>query len=504
MFYREGPDVRRTVFLFLGGLELLSAAVLVYFAWLMPGRREVEEVADRADRVTRGAGVQVGRLRDQFRLLRERRPQMRELALRLQSEMRFIDEQLKTQKIDYATVKTVSDALGDAAGGLDSLADTLDPKGMEQFGQGLRATADFLEKQVGPAAGRAAADLDATSMALRDDAKRLSALLRTAPPDLKAAREIHDSLEKFDLGLERIHALLKGERVDAMRDGFKGLEQSLNTGAEQVERLTGYTYPVVTMNGFRPSVEQRPFWPEGEKIAEGMRKAAKGAAAGTEELALLSKDLPKLRQSLEESRKAAAATREALGTALKQQDKVEALLKNVPEHAARLSEQLPELATSLSTILRDTSRLQEIGKLLRQTGSGIDTAMKRWPEMRVNLGRSAVLLRHTQNQLKHVLTHRAEYEASLQHTLLLSRTFSAALPLLTEQLEMELSDQEQALSQLDDSINDVRNSLPSYAYSATNILQTTRLLLLLMAAIFGLHGGYLTLGTWLERPRPAA
>ncbi|MGH7224738.1 MAG: hypothetical protein ACRELF_16065, partial [Gemmataceae bacterium] len=301
-------------------------------------------------------------------------------------------------------------------------------------------------------------------------------------------------LNAFDKGLEGMQELLKVERIGSMRDGFKGMEEALNSGAGQVERLAGYYYPIVTFERFRPVVERRAFWPEGDKIAEGMRKAAKGASAATEELQMLSKDLPKLRQSLVESRKAAATTREALATALKQQDKVEALLKSVPQHAARLSEQLPQLADSLSKILRDTSRLKEVGKLLRQTQKGIETAMQRWPELRKNLGRSAVVLRETQLQLKHVLTHRTEYEASLQHTLVLSRTISAALPLLTEQLEMELDDQEQALSNLDDSINDVHEALPSCARSASNILQTTRLLLLLMSGIFGLHGGYLIVG----------
>ncbi len=491
--------MRRIVFLLLGGLELLSATVLVYFAWLVPGRREVEDTVGRAEHVTRNTGVQVAGLRDRFRLLRERRPQMRELALRLQTEMRVVNDQLKTQKIDYDTVKTLSDALGDAAGGLDSLSCTLDPKGMEQFGRGLTAAADFLENQVGPAAAKAADDLDKTTDALRRDAKQLSAVLRAAPPDLKAARDIHDSLGKFDRGLERMHQLLKVERLNTMRDGFAGLEQSLNTGAEQVDRLSGYTYPVVTFNGFRPSVEQRAFWPEGDQIAGGMRKAAKGASAAREELQMLAKDLPQLRESLEESRKAAGTTRQALATALQQQDKVEALLKSVPEHAARLADQLPRLAADLSKILRDTSRLTDIGKLLRQTQKGIDNAMQRWPELRKNLGRSSVVLRNTQTQLKHVLTHRDEYEASLQHTLGLSRTLSAALPLLTEQLEMELDDQEQALSSLDDSINDVRDALPGCARNATNILQTTRLLLLLMAAIFGLHGGYLAVGSRMRR-----
>jgi uncharacterized phage infection (PIP) family protein YhgE len=491
--------MRRIVFLTLGLLELLSAVVFLYFAWQLPGRNEVEDTVGRAERVTRHTGVQVQRLRDQLRVLRERRPQMQELAVRLQEEMRVVNDQLKTQQIDYNTVRTLSDALGDAANGLDGLSDTMDPKGMAQFGQGLKAAADFLENQVGPAANEAADDLDKTTADLRADAKRLSALLRAAPLDLKAVRDIHDGLAKFDQGLERMNGLLKVDRIATMHEGFKGLEQSLNTGAEQVERLSGYSYPVVTINGLKPMVEQRAFWPEGDKIAEGMRKAAKGSTAAAEQMELLSKDLPKLQQSLEESRKAAASTRETLAAALAQQDKVEALLKNVPNHAARLADELPQLTSALSKILRDTGRLKDVGKLLRQTQTAVESAMERWPELRKNLGRSSALLHNTQKQLKHVLTHRAEYEASLQHTLVLSRTFSAALPLLTEQLEMELGDQEQALSNLGESIDDVGEALPAYARGASSILQTTRLLLVLMAAIFGLHGGYLMLSARLGR-----
>ncbi len=137
--------------------------------------------------------------------------------------------------------------------------------------------------------------------------------------------------------------------------------------------------------------------------------------------------------------------------------------------------------------------------MLRHTQKAIELAMNRWPELRKNLGRSSVLLRNTQAQLKHVLTHRAEYEASLQHTLVLSRTFSSALPLLTEQLEMELDDQEQALSNLGTSIDDVNAALPGCARSASSILRTTRLLFMLMAGIFGLHGGYLLLSVRLGR-----
>ncbi len=64
---------------------------------------------------------------------------------------------------------------------MDGLSGTLDPNGMEQFGQGLKTAADYLENQVGPAADKAADDLDKTTKDLRADAKRLSTLLRRHP-----------------------------------------------------------------------------------------------------------------------------------------------------------------------------------------------------------------------------------------------------------------------------------------------------------------------------------
>jgi hypothetical protein len=482
--------MRRVVFICLGVLECLSAGVLVHFAWQLPGPADVQVTVARADHLTRQTGEQVRRLRAQFQLLHERRPQMQALAKRLQEEMQVVNEQMRNQHLDYGTVKVLSEALGDVANGLDGLSETLDPQALRQFAQGLKAGADFLQEQVGPTAEKAAADLERTTKDLRADALHLSAVLREAPPDLKAAREIYDSLGRFDEGLERLAGLLNGERVGTMRDGFKGLEEALNTGADRVERLGGYTYPMVTFNRLQPVVEQRPFWPEGAKIAEGMRKGAKGATAGIEEIELLSKDLPKLRLSLEESRKAAGTTREALGLALKQQEKVEALLRNVPNHAARLAEDLPQLAAGLTKVLRDTAHLKQVGILLRHTQRSIETALDRWPELRKNLGRSAVLLRNTQAQLQHVVDHRSEYEASLQHTLVLSRTFAAALPLLSEQLEMELDDQQQALSNLGDSIDDIHAAIPAVGQATSSLLQTTRLLLALMAVLFALHGCY--------------
>jgi ABC-type transporter Mla subunit MlaD len=415
--------------------------------------------------------------------------------------MRTVTDNLRSQQVDYDTVRTVSEAMGDVADGLDGLAATLDPEGVGRMGAGLKAAADYLDEQVAPAAAQAAAQLEKATADLKADAEHLAALLRAAPMDLKAARQVHDSLARFSDGLERMEVVLKLQRAEAMREGFKGLEDSLTTGAEQVERLAGYTYPAVQFVGLKPVIEQKQFWPEGDKIAEGMRKAARGATAAGAELDQLNRDLPQLRASLLESRKVVATTREALGTALAQQEKMEALLKHAPEHAARLAEDLPRLVTNLARVLRDTARLKDVAAVLRQAQQGIDVAVARWPALRKNLSRSSVLLRATQKQLQFVVDHRSEYEASLRQTLSMSRAVSAALPLLSEQLEQDLGDQEQSLTSLGDGIEEVTDALPGMAARATGLLQTARFLLCLLAGVFAMHGGYLVLS---ERTRPAA
>src|SRR5262249_37145123 len=263
---------------------------------------------------------------------------------------------------------------------------------------------------------------------------------------------------------------------------------SLNTGADEVERLAGYTYPAVTITRGKPDFSQKSFWPEGGKIAEGMRKAAAGAKAANQEMNSLAQDLPKLRASLDDSRQIVEKTRAALATALKQQDKLEPLLKDMPAQAARLAEELPRLGGDLARILRDTNRLKEVAAGLRQAQKGIDTAVARWPEVRTTLGRMATLLGATRDQLDQALNHRSEYEAALQQTVLVGETFTAMLPLFTEQIDGRLDEEEQALGELGQSLEEVQAALPVYEQAARNVLQTGRWLAWLVAAIVGLHG----------------
>jgi chromosome segregation ATPase len=490
----EGLPVRKAIFFALGSLEFAIAAILLGFGWCLPGRAEVEQSFSSMTRATRRTGDQVEFIREQVHDLR--RPELKELAYRLQEQTRSVARTLQRQKIDYKTVETVSDSLGQVAGGLDSFAETLNPKTLARFGDGLGETASFLEEKVVPSASKAADDLEASLGAMRKDSEQLALLLRSASPDLKAAQEIHDGLARFSEGLARMNVALKMEHLGAMKEGFRGLETSLTSGADQVEDLSSYTYPVVTFNGLKPVVEQRKFWPRGDDIAQGMRKAAIGVKGAGKELDRLTEELPRLRETLDESRKVAEKTREAMAAALKQRDQVEPLLRQVPEQAARLAEQLPRLGEDLAQMLRDTGKLKEVATSLRQAQQGIDAAVQRWPQLRAGLSRSSDLLKATQKQLDQALENRQEYESALRQTIFLAKTFAIVLPEFTDQIDRQLAQHEQSLGDLSQSIHEVGESMPVYGRTAIRLVQTARLLLWLLAPIFALHGLYLV---WTAR-----
>jgi uncharacterized phage infection (PIP) family protein YhgE len=278
-----------------------------------------------------------------------------------------------------------------------------------------------------------------------------------------------------------------------MREGFNGLESALTTGADQVGKLAGYNYPVVTFDGFKPRIDQKPFWPEGGTIADGMRTASKGVQAAGKELETLAKDLPKLRTSLDDSRAILEKTRSGLGVALKNKEALAPLLKNLPENTAKLAEELPRVGDNLARVLRDTANLKETAVHLREAEESMNKALSRWPAIRKNLAHSATLLRTTQKQLDETLKNREKYEASVNQTVALADTFAEALPLFTAYLEMDLDDQVNSLGELRESIDEVAEAMPPVADNASRMLSATRWLLGVVAMIFFLHGGWLSL-----------
>jgi hypothetical protein len=486
--------MRRVFFLVLGVLELAACGLLASFAWQLPGPVEVDQAVGRVEKVSRNAGRQVRTLRRQVALVRQRQPELLALSRRLERQMKVLGGNLRGRQLNGRGFETASAALGDVASGLDGLATVFDPQGIAQVGKGLGSTADYLDGKAVPAAEKAAGTLEKASASLRTDAGKLKGILADTPTQLDAARAVVASLKRFEDGLGRMKKFARPQNLDAMDDGFKGMEKSLDTGAEQVEKVADYTIPRVTVKGLKITVEEQDFWPDGKEIAAGMRKAAKGCRAAQKELTTVKKEMPKLRESLGESEKMVRATRLALDGALARQDKLEPVLKTLPGNLAKLIDELPGVLAELAKILRETARLKEAATALRQAQKGVENASEHWPELRQGLKKSAALMRSTRKQLDTALARRDEYEAAIEQTVELTTLFAAALPMLVEQLEEGLVQQEESLDELGDSIDQVSEALPGAAQSASRLLVTTRWLLSLVALTVGLHAAYLVLG----------
>ena len=452
--------MRRTVFLVLGVFELAIAAVLLAIGVLLPGPLGVRASFARAERLTGNGQKQLTMLSSELAELRS--PRVRQLALKVEPRLKR--------------------TLGSLAEGMDTWARALDPQLVQQLSDGVAQLASFLDQSVAPVAGRSAARLEKTSAALQEDALVLGQLLKAAPPDLKAAREVYESLGRFNEGLERVSVLMDADRLKAMRDGFKGMEGSLATGADQVARLASYNYPVVKFNGLKPKVDEKPFWPQGDRVADGMRKGAKALQAAGKELDVQAANLPKLQQSLEESRRSVLRTRAALGKALKDQDKLEAVLRRVPQTTARLADDLPALTADLAKVLREAERLKEVAAALRSKQQNVEAAAKTWPALRTRLLVSAERLRELEQTLDPALTDPTSLGTRL------------------DRLEQK---HQQGLADLGHSLGEVRDVLPEMADTTATIVLLVRCLLWLSASLAAFHG----LAQFLKlrhRPRPAA
>jgi len=480
--------MRRPIFALLGILEIVVAGIFVYITLSIPKPSEVAGGFDRLEHTTRRASRQVGTMRRQA--VEVRQPELHRFAADLQKQTQTITSTVKKQQVDYETIVHLRNSLDDVAKGLDGLSETLDPQKVGKLGDGLGNTADYIDKTMIPATGKAADHIDELSNNLTKDAENLAKLLKDAPPDLKVAREIHDSLGKFDQGLEKMTQLLELKRLDAIREGFSGLETSLSTTAGQVDKLSGYRYPSVRISGLKVDVEEKPFWPNGDKIADGLRKATEGVRAAQKELDGLVTDLPQLRKALEESRKVVAQTRIALGQTLKQQDKLEPLLRDIPVRTAKIAEDLPNLLKELAKILRETKQLKEVSATLRQAQKGIESAVVHWPELRTSLKRTADLLRASSQQLDRVVQNKSEYEQAVRQNTELAESFAESLPLFTRQLTTQLEEQERSLADLESSLDEVGDTIPAYKKNAMDVLGAGKVLGFLVAAIIGIHGAY--------------
>ncbi len=163
--------MRRTIFFALGVLEILSAAVLYAFVWQLPGPDDVRDTVGRIERVSRQTGSQVRKLRDEIHNIQQSQPHAKQLAEGTRVQLQYLGQHLQKQQIDYVALQTLHDSFGEVARGVDGLSERLAPEGFEQLGMAMGLTANYLEKDVCPAAAATAERLDKIVAEIRADAR---------------------------------------------------------------------------------------------------------------------------------------------------------------------------------------------------------------------------------------------------------------------------------------------------------------------------------------------
>jgi hypothetical protein len=173
--------------------------------------------------------------------------------------------------------------------------------------------------------------------------------------------------------------------------------------------------------------------------------------------------------------------------------------------AERLQSQTQTVTANVKDQPLDFETVQTMHDALAEIAESLDGVARtlgpseREREVRRTLQRSAGLLRQGSGQLKEALRHRDGYEQTFRQSVALAETFAAMLPLLTEQLDSRLAEEEHALDELDGSLREARTVLPVYAQSTAHVLQSGRLLAWLGATIAAMHGVYLLMSARLGR-----
>jgi DNA repair ATPase RecN len=428
------------------------------------------------------------------------------MALKLQEQTQVVTKLLRDQKVDFETVAAARDGLSGVASGLAAFGTTLDGAHLEKLAKGLGVTADFLDKELLPAADKASAQLDKATAALEKHTREVAKLLEALPVDATSLKDVHDNLAQFGKGLDGVKSTLQVERLKTLRDGFDGMYTALATGADQVERLASYTYPVITFNGLKPEIDRKQFWPEGDEIAGGLRKAGKGVKAAQEQIADVVKHLPELHDSLAASQKMIEGTRKSLDYAMKQHARVEPSLKKLPQQAAQLAEDLPRLGQDLTAVLKETARFRDVATALRKAQQELESSARVWPKLQKTVHASASLLQAASQQLDDALEQQGDYDKALERSITVGDGVAALVPVLTEEMLLQLDEQERSLDGLGESLGEVGSIMSGYSVTGGELVDTARLLVWLMAVLVALHCCYLLTGlktTRLPGPQEA-
>lgn len=427
-----------------------------------------------------------------------RRADLQQRALSMRERSSELAQRLRERSWDYESATHMRDTLGQLASGLTRWSETFDAEQIRKFATGLSETARFLDENVVQSAEQAAQEVQAFADALSKDAELFSELTRDLSSNWHQAEEVDQALGRLDDGMTRMGRLLDPRRVRAMRVGLSGLEKSLDATAGEVERVAGYKYPVIRFVGWRPEIDERPFWPNGERIAEGLRQSTEGVRAAQEELDALLRDLPVIKDSIEQSRKTLSQTRSALRLALERRDKLEPLLRDAPNRAKKLSESLPRMAANLAENLRQATRLRELTRGMHQAAEILAKQADNWAETRQSVRQIGRVLESAGEQLQRITANRQQFDSATDQLTDFMTTIADLIPIVTEAIDSSFQVDANYICTLRDHLEQTARQIPDLRDRAGDSLTALRWLSLLggisfcCAGVRQIHEGWST------------
>jgi DNA repair ATPase RecN len=427
-------------------LEFACALFLAALASNLPGDAEVDEVAQKADHATTVASGQVQVLRKGVADLR--RPELQKVFDQLQQQMAAVTKMLNEQSIDFTTLEVVRDALGNAATGLDDLKRTIDPGSVQKIADGLGETATFLETKLAPGAEQAAAKIENATLVLQKNGHSLRDFVTKAPLDLNAIRQVRAALTAFAGASKNANEFLASLQLNNALASLQSAADITHTAAETADKVG-----------------------QGKGLHK-VEDAIRDLANAVEQLD--KKMLPEVRRSLIEARKVLDGILATLDAALDQQEKIEPLLKDLPNQITTLADALPRFGSDLAGILRETGRIKSTATALRHAEDHVNAVIANWPKLQGSLGQGAQLLRASQQRLDVVVKNRATYETAIHETAALTGTFGEMIAVLKSQLNKRLDEEDQILREMEIACQDTANTIPGTQKTAARMLQIAR------------------------------
>ncbi|MCP4095569.1 MAG: hypothetical protein GY748_04925 [Planctomycetaceae bacterium] len=442
--------------------RIMLIGVMIFLLLFLPSNSELNNVAVTANKASDSALKQAKLLQDGIEDFQQTDIQTSIDNAGLQAKT--IAELLKGQAIDIETVQTLHDAFGDLAVGLETTGEFIDPESAMALATSLDNTATFLETSVAKNALEIAGQVEKVAQSFSSNAKRLNQFLETKPFNLNAIEQLRDTLNSYSKAIDSIN------QYQLSTADFNGIAKSLKLVSNQIHYYGTF------------QVAKLPFNWGGIDVVRGDAQkaalnAAKSLATIAEKTEQLGRQLPKIRAAVSDSKKTVDAAKMMLDNALKQRETIAPILSELPEQFVFLSEEFPKLALNFTSLMRETSKINQAAAILRETSMRTRKAAEELPKIRSAISRGARLLSNSQQQLNHVINNREKYDAALGQTVVTLEGLSVAIPATKSQIDQRLQEQKLILDSFVVTAKTTSNMIASYQASLMNRLNLIRMLL---------------------------